>query len=150
MKKIMFTDSLGRLCIMHPVRNTHPEPESLSDEEILQRAMKGIPQDASDVQIIEESEIPSDRYFRNAWVAGQGTVTHDLEKCKDIQKEVLRSKRKPRLEALDSEFMKALESGDSAKQQSVAAEKQRLRDITKHPSLLGALTPEAIKAVDLE
>ena len=52
----------------------------------------------------------------------------DIEKAKDITKDILREKRKPLLEAQDLLFMKAQETG--ADTTAIVAEKQRLRDIT--------------------
>jgi len=52
----------------------------------------------------------------------------NLDKAKEIQKEIIRSVRKPLLEKLDVDFVRALElSGDTA---SIAAQKQALRDVT--------------------
>ena len=52
----------------------------------------------------------------------------DIAKAKDIVKDKLRAERKPLLEALDIEFIKAQEQG--ADTTDIVAEKQRLRDIT--------------------
>ena len=52
----------------------------------------------------------------------------DIAKAKDITKNRLRAERKPLLEALDIEFIKAQEIG--ADTSAIVAEKQRLRDIT--------------------
>jgi hypothetical protein len=52
----------------------------------------------------------------------------DIAKAKDITKDRLRAERKPKLETLDVEFIKAQEQG--ADTSAIVAEKQRLRDIT--------------------
>lgn len=67
------------------------------------------------------------------------------DKAKAIWKDKWRETRKPLLAALDIEFMKAVEDGDSAKQVEIAAKKQALRDVTLTP-ILGT-TPEEIKSV---
>ena len=52
----------------------------------------------------------------------------NLDKAKEIQKGKMRVVRKPLLEKLDVDFVRALElGGDTA---SIAAQKQALRDIT--------------------
>lgn len=52
----------------------------------------------------------------------------NLDKAKEIQKDKLRRARKPLLEKLDVDFVRALElGGDTA---SIAAQKQALRDVT--------------------
>ena len=53
----------------------------------------------------------------------------NINKAKEITKERLRAERKPLLEALDVEYIKAQETG--ADTSAIVAEKQRLRDITK-------------------
>jgi hypothetical protein len=52
----------------------------------------------------------------------------NIDKAKEIQKNKLREARKPLLEKLDVDFVRALElGGDTA---SIAAQKQALRDVT--------------------
>ena len=55
-------------------------------------------------------------------------ININITKAKDITKDRLRAERKPLLEALDVEFIKAQETG--ADTSAIVAEKQRLRDIT--------------------
>ena len=52
----------------------------------------------------------------------------DIAKAKEITKDKLRAERKPLLEKLDVDFIKAQETG--ADTTAIVAEKQRLRDIT--------------------
>jgi hypothetical protein len=52
----------------------------------------------------------------------------NVDKAKEIQKDKLREARKPLLEKLDVDFVRALElGGDTA---SIATQKQALRDVT--------------------
>jgi hypothetical protein len=67
------------------------------------------------------------------------------DKAKAIWKNRWRAARKPLLEKLDVEFMRAVESADGARQAEIAAQKQALRDVTLTP--IDGTTPEAIKAV---
>ena len=53
-----------------------------------------------------------------------------MSKARDIWRDKWREARKPLLEDLDIEFMRATESADQAKQTEVAAKKQELRDVT--------------------
>lgn len=55
-------------------------------------------------------------------------ITIDLEKAKAITKDRLRAERAPLLAAQDVAFQRTLESGGDTT--AIAAEKQRLRDIT--------------------
>jgi len=54
----------------------------------------------------------------------------DVDKVREIHKDKMREVRKPLLESLDVQFMRAVESGDTAKQSEIAAKKQELRDCT--------------------
>ncbi len=54
----------------------------------------------------------------------------NVDKAKEIHKDIIRKVRNPLLEQKDVEFMKALEVGDSVKVAEVTAEKQALRDVT--------------------
>jgi len=66
-------------------------------------------------------------------------------KAKAIWKDKWREARKPILESLDIEFMKAVEAADTEKQAEIALKKQALRDVTQ-TEIVGN-TPEEIKAV---
>ena len=94
---------------------------------------------------IDASEIVQDRYFRNALIHRNDKIEFDIDKCKDIHKNVLRRIRAPLLVSLDVEFTKANEVQDSIKMKEVIEKKNALRDVTIHPELLNATTPEQIK-----
>jgi hypothetical protein len=70
--------------------------------------------------------VPSDRNFRGAWVLNGSVISEDLTKAKEIFADKVREARTPLLAALDTDYMKALETGaDTA---SIVASKQALRD----------------------
>lgn len=69
----------------------------------------------------------------------------NIDKARDIKKDMVRAERAPKLEALDVEFMRAVESGDTAAQATIAAKKQALRDATDDPVIVNATTPEELK-----
>lgn len=143
MRKIIYTRPDGGLSVVHPVINTHP-PENITEAEAEQRAWDRLPVDAIGPQWVDS--VPTDRTFRNAWVAVEGRVDHDMSKAREIHKEALRSLRTPKLAALDVEYQRADEQGDTAKKQEIAAKKQSLRDATKHPAIVAAQTVEELKA----
>ena len=70
----------------------------------------------------------------------------DIAKAKDITKDRLRAERKPLLEALDVEFIKAQEQG--ADTSAIVTEKQRLRDITQQVDTMS--TVEELKQASVE
>ena len=70
----------------------------------------------------------------------------NIEKAKEITKDKLRAERKPLLEKLDVEFIKAQETG--ADTTAIVAEKQRLRDITTQVNSMN--TVEELKQASCE
>jgi hypothetical protein len=70
-------------------------------------------------------------------------ITVNISKAKNIWKDKIRTARKPKLEALDIEFMQAQET--SADTSSIVAKKKELRD---YPAKVdSATTTDEIKAV---
>ena len=55
-------------------------------------------------------------------------ITINLEKAKNIKKDMLREERKPLLQDLDVQFQRSLETNSDISE--IVTEKQRLRDIT--------------------
>ena len=98
-------------------------------------------------RILEDGEIPEDRTFRNAWKDTPKGITVDMPKAREIHKDHLREQRAPILAALDTEYMRADEAGDTAGKKRIAKRKQELRDVTDHPAIAKAKTPDELKAV---
>jgi len=70
-------------------------------------------------------------------------ITIDITKAKDIWKDKIREARKPALEKLDVDFVKAQET--SSDTTSIVADKQTLRDLPEQVNT--ATTTDEIKAV---
>lgn len=79
-------------------------------------------------RIVDQSSLPRDNDFYDAWEMDDSSVTVNLAKAKEITKNRLRAERTPLLAAQDVAFQRALETG--ADTTAIVAEKQRLRDIT--------------------
>jgi hypothetical protein len=73
----------------------------------------------------------------------------NMQKATEIKKDMLRADRQPLLADLDVQMLKAMEVSDIEKQAEILAKKQALRDITTHPDLLSATTPEELKAFSI-
>lgn len=71
----------------------------------------------------------------------------NMTKAVEIKKDMIRAERKPLLDALDVQFMRAVEAGDTEAQATIAAQKQALRDATNDPAITAATTPDELKAV---
>jgi len=147
MKKIIYTRPDGGLCVVHPVINTRGEAEGFTEDDALARALAKLPADAINPQVVEASAIPADRTFRNAWKSGAGNVEHDMPKCCELLKGMLRANRVPQLAALDTAYMRADEAGDIAEKKRIAARKQVLRDVTSNHAIAAATTVAELKAL---
>jgi hypothetical protein len=91
--------------------------------------------------------IPAERTFREAWEpSGEaGAISVNMTKAKDIWRDKIRAARVEPLAALDTAYMKALETGaDTA---SIIAQKQALRDAPALTSIDNATTPDELKAI---
>ena len=116
--RILYTNDGGGVSVVVPAPSWVGTMEEL--------AAKVVPENEP-YKIVEDSVIPTDRTFRDAW-ENYESVNVSLVKAKEITKTRLREERKPLLEAQDVLFMKAQEtSSDTA---AIITEKQRLRDIT--------------------
>jgi hypothetical protein len=100
-------------------------------------------------RIITDNQIPTDRYFRNAWTDSLFGIKVDIAKAKEIHKQNLRILRASLLEDLDVAYMRADEAGDNKLKAKIISQKQVLRDITNHPDFKKARTPEQIKAIKI-
>ena len=91
--------------------------------------------------------LPAERTFRGAWEADAdaGVISVDMAAAKDIWRDKIRQARTEPLEALDTAFMKALETGADTTQ--ITADKQALRDAPTHADIDAATTPEELAAV---
>ena len=91
--------------------------------------------------------VPAERTFRGAWEANAdaGVISVDMSAAKDIWRDKIRQARTEPLIALDTAYMKALETGADTTQ--VIADKQALRDAPDHADIDAATTPEELTAV---
>jgi len=127
-----------------------PTEEALQQHGIMAIAIKDVPS-GKKFKIIDESDLPEDACFHDAWelcsTGDSRMITVNMDKARDIKKDMIRADRKAKLEALDVEFMRAVEAGDADKQAEIAAKKQALRDATDDPAIAAATTPDELKAV---
>jgi len=105
-----------------------PAPKWLKDGGTMEKLAAKVVPEGKKYKIVEESAVPSDRTFRDAW-ENYESVTTNVTKAKEITKTRLRVEREPKLLEQDTLFMKALEAGSDTT--AIVKEKNRLRDITK-------------------
>jgi len=121
---ITYQQENGQVAVLVPV-----DP-SMSIEEI---AIKDVPE-GFPYKIVDSVDIDND-YFNAYEFNEESGAEVNIAKAKAIHLNKFREARKPKLEALDIAFMKAVEQADTAKQAEIAAQKQALRDVTLTPLL---------------
>ena len=131
MSKIIYTQSNGIVAVINPISGNADD------------AIKDVPSGFA-YEIVDDSVIPTDRSFRNAWVQDSNTIKTDMAKAKEIHKTNIRTAREPLLEALDIEFQKALETSSSTT--NIVSKKQALRDAPADSGIASASDEAALKA----
>jgi hypothetical protein len=145
-KVIVYTKSDGSVTVRVPC--PHDQKADEAEDDFLARVMavpvrSGV---AVSAHILERSDVPTDREYRNAWTYRGGKFDHDMSKAKEAHRDKIREARKPLLDAQDLEVSKALANGDSVKVAAAEAERQRLRDATADPRINAAKTVAELKA----
>ena len=69
----------------------------------------------------------------------------DMEKAKEIWKDIIRQARKIAFEDLDIQYMRATEAGDDTTK--IVSTKQKLRDFTNNPEIESANTIEELQVI---
>ena len=142
MSKIIYTNSDGTVSIVQPIL-TEINPNTgkpFTIEEIAEKDIeKGIP-----YEIVDDSAIPTDRSFRDAWKQNDKTIETDIDKAREIHKTNIREARTSKLQELDIEFQKAQET--SADTSDIVAKKQALRDAPAAAGISTAATETDLKA----
>lgn len=94
-------------------------------------AAKDVPQ-GTPYAIVDSLEGVDNDYF-DGFIYADGEAAADIARVKSIHLDKFREARKPKLAALDVDYMKAIEVEDGVKAAQIAIKKQELRDITKIP-----------------
>lgn len=110
---------------------------------------KDVPQDATNITEIDQSLLPADRYFRDAWTVDGTSLTIDPVKALAIKIANLQAIATPLIDNLKSQFIDALMAADSAKQATITSQISQLNDIPNltYPTDLNELqnyTPDII------
>lgn len=109
---------------------------------------RSIPPDATNVmKLPDDYELPARCEFRNAWKIEAGKVDFDMIKARNMQRDRIRAERAPMLAALDVEYQRADEAGDTAKKAQISARKQELRDAPADPRIDGAKNVDELRAI---
>tara|TARA_A100001201_G_C4029435_1_gene183084 strand:- start:12 stop:449 length:438 start_codon:yes stop_codon:yes gene_type:complete len=135
-KVIIYNQENGIMAVCVPAENC-----GLTIEEI---AAKDCPEGA---KIIDRTDLDSlDNTFRNAWVCDSDmNPTINIALARDIWRDKIRNARKPKLEELDIQYMRAQEAGEDTS--AIVAKKNKLRDFPAKPEIDSASTVEELKAI---
>jgi hypothetical protein len=132
-QKIIYATPEGGVAVVHPTGEV-PINELVS---------KVVPA-GTKFEIVDESVIPSDRFFRGAWVANGAAVDVDLDKAKEIGHDLRRQQRAEEFKPFDEIIAKQIPGADA-----VAAEEARQSIREKYALIQDVIdvaeTPDTIK-----
>ena len=135
MKVFIFNDDDGYMAIGTPCYQPYMNEEE-KDIFLIQAVQKSVPKkpDGSSrlVFIKTQEELKVADIFIDAFSINEtdGSIFFNRPRAIELKKKEFRLRRKPLLEKLDVDFMKALEIADSTAISIAVAKKQALRDIT--------------------
>ena len=133
-QRIIFQNAEGGVSVIIPTGE-------LPIEEV---AAKDVPEGVA-YEIVEDDAIPSDRFFRNAWVANGAAVDVDLDKAKDIGHNIRRTQREAEFAPFDAIIMKQI-PGNSATEAEEARQQIRFKYALIQDVIEAAETPDEIKS----
>ena len=119
-KVIIYQNSEGIASIVYPLN------PNKSIEDIAKRTVP----DGTAYEIVEDSQLPSDKTFRDAWVKGSGVVTEDVTKAKVIAHKTRREKREAEFKPHDDTISLNIPGTDTS-----AAETARAAIRTKYATM---------------
>jgi hypothetical protein len=130
MKRIIYQTESGGVAVIIPT-------------ESVDLALKDVPEGVS-YEIVDEADIPSDRFFRNAWTMGDCCIEQDLDRCKEIGHDLRRQQRAEEFKPFDEVIAKQIPGVDA-----VAAEEARQAIREKYALIQDAIDiaedPDTIK-----
>jgi len=134
MKRIIYQTPEGGVAVIIPA-------------ESVELALKDVPEGVP-YEIVDETDIPEDRYFRGAWVmgsAGWGWIQEDLDRCKEIGHDIRRTQRAEEFAPHDEVIAKQIPGKDLAQAEEA---RQAIRDKYSEVQdvIDAAESPEEIKA----
>jgi hypothetical protein len=112
--------------------------------ESVELALKDVPEGVP-YEIVDEADIPTDRFFRNAWTMGDCCIEQDLDRCKEIGHDIRRAQRAEEFKPFDEVIMKQIPGADAAvAEEARQAIREKYSDV--QDAIDAAETPDDIKA----
>ena len=134
MTRIIFQNESGGVSVIIPTGE-------LPIEEV---AAKDVPEGVA-YEIVDDDAIPSDRFFRNAWVANGAAVDVDLDKAKAIGHDMRRTQREAEFAPFDAIIMKQI-PGNSAVEAEASRQEIRFKYALIQDAINVAETTDEIKS----
>ena len=131
MKRIIYQNSEGGVSVIIPT-------------ESVELALKDVPEGVP-YEIVDAADIPSDRFFRNAWVANGAAVDVDLDQAKSIGHDIRRTQREAEFAPFDAIIMKQIPGADNAAAEE-ARQQIRFKYALIQDVIEAAETPDEIKS----
>ncbi len=111
--------------------------------ESVELALKDVPEGVT-YEIVDEADIPTDRYFRGAWVMGDYCIEQDLDKCKALGHDLRRQQRAEEFKPFDEVIAKQIPGADvtaaEEARQAIREKYALIQDVIE-----GASAPDEIK-----
>jgi hypothetical protein len=111
MNRIIYQSESGGVAVVVPT-------------ESIELALKDVPEGVP-YEIVEDDAIPSDRFFRGAWVMGDCCIEVDLGQCRVIGHQMRRAQRNAEFAPFDEIIAKQIPGLDAAEAE---ASRQAIRD----------------------
>lgn len=126
-----------------------PTPENVDAE--IAKASADWPSPWARWRLIDSSDLPNSREFRESWMDTGGAIVHDMARARAIGLDRIRTARGVRLAELDKEWMRASGQKDNREADRVEAKRQVLRDFPASiaATLEACQTIEGLKAIKL-
>jgi hypothetical protein len=168
MKRITYTNPDGSCSVViphnelfdptSPLRTLLPELNGKTDDEILKWEMnRAVPKDATDVNIIEEEDVPKKIYpiegdhtfsYREAWRQSAGKISHDMNIARNIHMDKIRKIRDVQLRRVSiRDWMKATGQKKQKDADDIETQRQALRDLPQTFDLTKAQTVDDLKVM---
>lgn len=105
---------------------------------------------ATNVRVIDDSELPVRNEFRNAWTNIGTALSIDMPRARVIKTNLIRRERNERLAAEDVELKKAEDEANPGEVNRIRAKRRSLRDVPAdvQPDLDAITTPGALEAFE--
>jgi len=122
------------------------------EKDILPKLPSILKDQYSHYRVIKREDLIKDehRIFRTAFIDDGNNISVHMGNAKEIHKNILRAKRAPMLSDLDVQIAIAVEKSDKKTKEDVIEKKKKLRDITEHPKISAAKTPDELLSLTIE